>query len=403
MFLVGVVPMEGIIQYRLLGSHPEASGRYLTLGFPGESTTVQRVLDHLIQEHRINMSRYKLEVTRMITEPPGSSSGGGEAQGQRQQPPQPSAADANAAAVLRGPDVLRTYDRIVVTVSKRVLADETVSAAEREEQERQARLQEAVRQMTDAGLPVSSSGVLGSSAGSGRPGGQRQPPGGGGNRGQQRGGPSPSAGGQKQSDPRALERVAAVANKALPVRRGKSSGLHALTDAENDHVCVLCDLSTYDEMLTPCCHFVVCAGCYHSAEAMTMTEGECPVCGKLHSLSPTSSTASPTSPSGEQERKLPSRHGISPTTQGVKKKEEGRSVGGGAQSVRDDVLDRKTARAGDDRDSSMLPPEVLSFETELRDNLDQVLTLLDARDPLTAEVKAKRVKSDALTSFEANA
>ena len=48
--------MEGVIQYRLLGDHPAASARYLTLGFPGVTTTRDKVLEQVIQENRINTS-----------------------------------------------------------------------------------------------------------------------------------------------------------------------------------------------------------------------------------------------------------------------------------------------------------------------------------------------------------
>lgn len=147
--------MEGIIQYRLLGSHPAASGRYLTLGFPGEVITVQKVLHELTTEHQINDKRYRLDVARMAPTLTDSASVGasmdpndyGRGGGVRN-----SSTAALTETALRVSDVLHTYDRITITISARQLNDKTASPARRAQEAQSRRLREVERQIASPDL-----------------------------------------------------------------------------------------------------------------------------------------------------------------------------------------------------------------------------------------------------------
>ncbi|TPP53639.1 hypothetical protein CGC21_37450 [Leishmania donovani] len=445
--------MEGIIQYRLLGNHPAASGRYLTVGFPGETTTTDKILDQIIQEHRINTSRYKLEVCRLVPSrdapasapvpalPPPESSGSafswsGAAAG---------APNALVPVVIRGPDALCTYDRLTITVSKRDLADDEASRKEREQLERQRQLKEMEEQLLSgtSGFGHFIDGGAGAHT-------AVSPP------------PRPSrfsrsaAGALPSSSPAApavdnlrLQRAAALASQLFPIMKGQSSASKGLHDADNTHRCVLCRLSAFEETLTACCRFCVCRSCYASASEMVMNEDQCPVCGIIASSASRAGTAATTDLHGEslanaggdstayrkreraakpEDRRLWKREEGEPnmllqrttSVQGAAAANSG-SVHGDGRAATDvlarprdaaasapsstkasgsgratvpDVAGSRTGSGGDAGDAAAATPfskDVLRTEERLRSDLDQALSMLDAPDPLSAAAKAKRI------------
>ncbi|CAJ1035434.1 hypothetical protein, conserved [Leishmania shawi] len=438
--------MEGIIQYRLLGNHPAASGRYLTVGFPGETTTTDKIVDQIIQEHRINTSRYKLEVCRLVPGRDASAS----------VPPPPEDSDgtfslsgamtvaqsALVPVVIYGSDVLHTYDRLTITVSKRDLADDEASQKEKERLERQRQLREMEEQLLcptsgighfidgSAGVPTTASKPPQPfcSAAAARP---------------------CSASAAPAVDNLRLQRAAALASQLFPIMKGQRSTLTGLHDAANTHQCVLCRFLAFEEMLTACCRFCVCHNCYASASEMVMKEDQCPVCGIIaSSTSPTGAAPVTTVPSssltngGDDSMACRTRgRGAGAEDHSVWKREEGekkvsmqRAVGvqgakdtsshsghgDGRTTVEAPTWPRdasavtpsstaasglshamvpKTAgsRAGSGGDVGHAPAstpfsqDVVRTEERLRSDLDQALSMLDAPDPLSAAAKAKRI------------
>ncbi|KAG5469509.1 hypothetical protein LSCM1_02732 [Leishmania martiniquensis] len=442
--------MEGIIQYRLLGNHPAASGRYLTVGFPGETTTTDKILDQVIQEHRINTSRYKLEVCRLaagrdapalapvsVPHPPENSSGtfsglGTTAGGQNTLVP----------VVIYGPEVLHTYDRLTITVSKRDLADDEASQREKERLERQRQLKEMEEQLlsTTSGLGSFADGGSGAHTAA-SPSPQ----------------PARSVAGARPSSSSAapakdnlhLQRAVALASQLFPIMKGQRSTLTGIHDAANTHECVLCRLPAFEELLTPCCWFCVCRSCYASASEMVMKEEQCPVCGII--VSPASSAVSAFEPalhSGSltkagKDSKASAKRGrdTEPDDRSGRKREEGEykvplqrvvsvrgaeasksrnshgdgrtatyalassidaaaaarlsmaSFGSGCATV-SNVAGSRTGCGGDASNAAAtvtFSKEVLRTEERLRSDLDQALSMLDAPDPLSAVAKAKRI------------
>lgn len=442
--------MEGIIQYRLLGNHPAASGRYLTVGFPGETTTTDKILDQVIQEHRINTSRYKLEVCRLVPSrdapasapvpalPPPESSGSafswsGAAAG---------APNALVPVVIHGPDALCTYDRLTITVSKRDLADDEASRKEKERLERQRQLKEMEEQLLSgtSGIGHFIDGGAGAHS-------AVSPP------------PRPSrsaAGALPPSSPAApavdnlrLQRAAALASQLFPIMKGQCSTLKGLHDADNTHQCVLCRLSAFEEMLTACCRFCVCRSCYASASEMVMNEDQCPVCGIIASSASRAGTAAATDlhsgtlanaggdvtayrkrerAAKSEDRRLWKREEGEPnvplpratSVQGAAARDSGSLHGDGRAATDDlagprdaaasapwstkasgsscatvpDVAGPRSGSGGDAGDAVAVTPfskDVLQTEERLRSDLDQALSMLDAPDPLSAAAKAKRI------------
>lgn len=355
--------VEGVLQYRLLGSHPAASGRYLTIGFPGETTLVDTILQQLVKEHHINLSAFKLQVTRL-------SSTLGRSSGSVQKPTRDgdgepaSSADEEQGTVLQLGDTLRSYDKLAIMVSKRGIADEQDAAVARRDAEVRTRIQEMEKQLymaAPSGANVS---------------GGRLPP-------------ASGASGLGVCDPLSLERAAHVANKGFPIKPQKRSTLTDLDDPTNDHICVLCDLGAYAELLTACCSFPVCFGCLEAAGAMTMRDGECPVCGRMGSgtstsLPPTPSTASESKPSIMNAAKADPRQAGSAGRPLYKRERSGERSGGCATGS----------------PPPLITAEMLRLEEELRRSLDQCLSFLDVPDPLTPAQRAKRVQSVAMTALD---
>ncbi|GET91979.1 hypothetical protein, conserved [Leishmania tarentolae] len=442
--------MEGIIQYRLLGNHPAASGRYLTVGFPGETTTTDTILDQVIQEHRINTSRYKLEVCRLApcrdapasapvpALPPPESSGSAFSWSG----PTAGAQNALVPVVIHGSDVLYTYDRLTITVSKRDLADDEASRKEKERLERQRQLKEMEEQLLSgtsgigqyiegsagAHIAISSSPRLSHTVAGARPSS------------------SPAA---PAVDHLRLQRATALASQLFPIMKGQRSTLKGLNDADNTHQCVLCRLSAFEEMLTACCRFCVCRSCYASASEMVMNEDQCPVCGVIESSASQTGTAATTDLHGDT-RETACGDSAAHTKRERHAKPEGRSSwkrGEGeqqvpqqrARSVREAATTNSSSVHGDGRaatgvsarphDAPASSPsstknvvsscetgsdmvslrtvigegaaaaaagtpfskDVLQTEERLRSDLDQTLSMLDAPDPIPAAAKVKRI------------
>lgn len=455
--------MEGIIQYRLLGNHPAASGRYLTLGFPGETTTTDKLLEQVIQDHRINTSRYKLEVCRLVVSreaasssppppPPGVTPGGtsGATEGVSDGTFSGSGAVAGAQntlvpVVIHGADVLRTYDRLTITVSKRDLADDEAARKEKERLERQQQLKEMEEQLLSTGVPSPSmqhaagaSRVAQNSRGASAPYGSGS---GGGARGT--GGRSPvprSSASSAAVDPLRLQRAALLAGQLFPIMKMKHSALKGLDDPANTHQCVLCRLPAFQEELTPCCRFSVCHACYASAAEMVMEEGQCPVCGATPSTAAAAAgggalTRSPAhikrarADPGEDdgvpawkregdEQKATMQRAMS-TAAGAAAAPHSRGAGadedasggyelhtgqrGGSGSPVGSGRSPKTGPRGSGGEGGALAGanarDVAQVEERLRNDLDQALSMLDAPAPLTAAAKARRVVSAELAAL----
>ncbi|KAK7201369.1 hypothetical protein NESM_000199300 [Novymonas esmeraldas] len=417
--------MEGIIQYRLLGNHPAASGRYLTVGFPGETTTTDKILEQVVNEHRVNTSRYKLDVCRLVpardapaSAPPplpppdsgdGTFAGSGTSAGGH---------NALVPVAIHGSDVLRTYDRLTITVSKRDIADDEAARKEKELLERQRRLKEMEEQLLSRPPTTSGAGVGGIHAGASA---SPQP------RSRAATGARHASSGASPAvvDNQRLQRAAALASQLFPIMKGQRGTLTGLHDAANTHQCVLCRLPAFEEELTACCRFSVCRSCYASASEMVMEEGQCPVCGALSAAPPTAgghASAVPLSSSGggvsKSEDTPLAAHGkrtrdADVDSRGAWKREGGESkvplqpaaagsgvVAGGASAAasrhRDTAAGVPSSSAALSLDpastaSAALSEVVLQTEERLRSDLDQALSMLDAPDPLSAAAKAKRV------------
>ncbi|KPI88140.1 hypothetical protein ABL78_2773 [Leptomonas seymouri] len=440
--------MEGVVQYRLLGDHPAASGRYLTLGFPGETTTKDKILEQVIREHRVNTSRYKLEVRKLVSarDAPGGKNAS------LSTPPPPlrgtneaanntsnagnadesiingaSSRDAVVAIVLHENEELHTYDRLTITVSQRQLADDDATRKEQEQLERQRR----VREMEEE-LLVTTSSVLPPHAAQGRSvhSSSNTPP------------PSSTSGRSQDLprlpghaagasvDPLRLQRAAALASQLYPIKDGQSSNVGSVDDPANTHQCVLCRLPAFEEKLASCCRFCVCSSCYVSATEMDMEEGRCPVCGARNSV------VSKTSSGASVEESAALRHGGGSDVGGDHKRGRGeddfafrtnwkregadeskdslqRIIGfnekNGDNQRRDAVDDRRASsdalqRSRDpavspQESSAVVPKEVLQTEERLRHDLEKALASLDGPDTLPAGAKSKRVISAELAAL----
>lgn len=429
--------MEGVIQYRLLGDHPAASGRYLTLGFPGEFTTRDKVIEQIIQEHRINTSRYKLEVRKLVAarDAPGYQSNASSS-------PSPQGAgvgadgaggnsvetavsrDATVGIVLHANDELHTYDRLTIHVSQRQLADDDANRKEQEQLERQRRVREMEEELllatTSSVLPQQTGGAVSppppAFASSSSAAGASPPP------------PplqeSSRDGGRTVAaaaavDPLRLQRAAALASQLFPTMKGQHGALTGVDDAANNHHCVLCRLQAFAEQITSCCRFCVCASCYASAMEMDMEEGRCPVCGSRITRPASDHDAA----SGDHHGMLSSHKrdrdsGEDAPLRGGWKREDtevakatlqrnlgiadgtsssrGGSEGGrrsGAMSApsRGDARGGSSGSASSPASSLVLSKEVLQIEERLRHDLDKALVFVDGPDVLSAAAKEKRV------------
>ncbi|KAL7695450.1 hypothetical protein N2W54_001367 [Lotmaria passim] len=467
--------MEGVIQYRLLGDHPAASARYLTLGFPGVTTTRDKVLEQVIQENRINTSRYKLEVRKLVSgrdaagykaatspQPPPpvneltdsnsndkNSNGGSNATSNAVVVGAAAAEDSGAvgtswrdAVVLHSNEELHTYDRLVINVSHRQLADDDALRKEQEQLEQQRRVREMEEELLATTATMTAVSAASSSpppplqlaqAGSASSSVVTPPP------------PLPSSTAATPQDTSRspgrgvvaaavvdglrLQRAAALASQLFPILKGQHNTLTGIDDPANTHQCVLCRFPAFEEQLTPCCHFCVCTSCYTSAAEMDMEEGRCPVCGAKNAM--TQQRAGNGSISGHG---LTIADGGSGTLKRVRESDVVMShtawkVEEAAESK--DLLHRTLGlgeRGGDDRHCATsasrsalsapvlargaaaaaapsstaavaAPKEVLQLEERLRHDLEKALASLDGPDMISTAAKQKRVMSAELTAL----
>ncbi|KPA81085.1 hypothetical protein ABB37_04443 [Leptomonas pyrrhocoris] len=426
--------MEGVIQYRLLGDHPAASGRYLTLGFPGETTTRDKVVEQLIQEHRINTSRYKLEVRKLVA---ARDAAGGKHTSSLSSPPPAgginaagngtnnagSSEDSNLTGTLPRDAVvpvvlhenadLHTYDRLTITVSQRQLADDDATRKEQAQLERQRRVRETEEELlatTNAVLPPLAAQDEGTPSNSATP---SPPPSSILGQAQDSSSRLPGRGVAASVDPLRLQRAAALASQLFPIMKGQHSTLSGIDDSANTHQCVLCRLPAFEEQLTSCCRFCVCASCYASAAEMDMEEGRCPVCGTKnalpqkgsHGVSAEETTTLDGGGSGDvgsghkrarDEGDLSHRVGWKREGAGESKDVLQRSLG---LDEKLGDIHRRGGASPSNRDASGSPhessaavsKEVLQIEERLRHGLEKALAALDGPDTLSAAAKAKRV------------
>nr|CCC94858.1 unnamed protein product [Trypanosoma congolense IL3000] len=222
---------EGVVQYRLLGTHPAASGRYHSFGFSGTVVPVEALMQEVVKEHQINLSKYKLEVRRLIpldTETQECNT---------------TYVDGDNNTVLHNGSVLHSYDRVVVNVSRRHYMDGVADAVEEERRAREERLRQVEGMLHDHEPPLSEAGVDSSS--------------------------SNVHDTQKTNDPHALSRVTAVSSKAFPLlpwlcqRRALDK---TSLPAPSKGTCVLCEMESFREITLPCCHFFVCTPCLDLAK-----------------------------------------------------------------------------------------------------------------------------------------
>lgn len=213
--------MEGIIPYRLLGNHPAASGKRHMLSFSGETVSVGRVLENIIQEHHINESIFKLDVQLV--------------RGETNNEKKPNIS-------LTKESILQNYDRIDVTVSQKRITDE--------ESKRQKNAHSCNFYEDSLSDPLlvhveKRSHIL------------------------------PEAG---QEDLE-FQRAAVLLKKNFPLFPGR------VLDPEKNNssvssACVLCDYPPFEPVELPCCHFHVCRKCKDSAETM-VSKGKCVICGHM--------------------------------------------------------------------------------------------------------------------------
>ncbi|CBH17189.1 hypothetical protein, conserved [Trypanosoma brucei gambiense DAL972] len=352
----GCLPMEteGVVQYRLLGSHPAASGRYHSFGFSGDVVTVTTLTQDIVKQHQINLTKYKLEIQRVI------SAGNDSQEGQT-----PSTV-ADVYVPLQSNDVLHSYDRVIVNVSRRHYLDGVVEAAQDEKKAREERLQHVEgmlheHEATTVTGTVSSSGPVGT--------GKRV----------------------EVRDPHTLKRVTAVSGKAFPVlpwllNRTSVEGLALPTPKKG--ICVLCELESFDEVMLECCRFYACASCLDLAKNMLTKETTCAVCGDVP---------------GEKG----SKGSLRPNAVAAVKRERSESCVSGASTAAPHVFSQFSSASGDGRGGSRATSisgtqsrvyrttaMVSALERELNTNMAHILSLLDIPDPLTAEAKENRRMSN---------
>lgn len=406
-----VLHMQHVIRYRILGQHPAASGKYHSTGFSGESLPVRQFLEEVVKEHQINLSVFKTAVALVTTGAGGNdvSRGGGEA-GNREGD-RPSTTPSRA---LYPDDRLRNYDSVDITVSKRSFTDDAETAEEERRAQAKNRLRAAAAHFDLLASDVDAAPVLRGNLQDSR---ERQLP------------PhlQPQQGGKPSSvDALALQRAMALASKLFPVRPGQTSLAEGPDDEANDHVCALCELPSFGELFRDCCRFVVCKACLESGQAMMTKENECPVCGRQDNPSEAVTHhehavqrrrtlvkaqqqgdekvgVAEAAVSGSRLKKRPApRLAEEETKPALPPLQQRRQLGPKAShaSSPSGSPPSRGPRIDDDGHSPLHSAAVLRVEQQLRESLDRTLSFLDAPDPLTAEMKAKRVKGAALTALD---
>ncbi|KEG09850.1 hypothetical protein DQ04_04531000 [Trypanosoma grayi] len=348
---------EGVVQYRLLGSHPAASGRYHSYGFAGDTVQVATIVQDIVKQHQINLTKYKLDVRRLV--PLGT---------ERQEV---QAAPANADKdLIPLNSFLRTYDRVVVNVSRRHYMDGVADAAQGGEKACDGRLQQV-------------EGILQGHEETWSP--QLMPT-----------GPAKRERCEdgSEGDALAFRRITALSNKAFPLlpsllRRNPTASSRIPTPTKG--LCVVCELKCFKETVLPCCRFSVCAPCQELAKTMMMNENECAVCGALPELQKATNTNLST-PSAPIKREL---NASAPTNAAAGLRQRGPC--GSSQRSTSRGSSAGCAQSRPSRRATM----ATAFESDLTANMARVLSLLDVTDPLPTETKKTRRISVVLAQYTA--
>lgn len=353
---------EGVLQYRLLGSHPAASGRYYSYAFSGETVLVDIFLQDIVKQHRINLTRYKLEVSRLVNVD-------GERKGSQLE------SGITEKKVLCIGSFLHSYDRIVINVSQRHYLDAALDATQGGKVTHEDRLQNVEHLLLsaeEAGNLQTSSPSLSKKR----------------NRG----------GDDEQQDPDAFIRVTALSNKAfplLPCMRRRQSSVNALQlPKPTKGKCVLCELNCFKEVVLQCCGFSACRGCLELAKVMLVHDDNnnssgdvmCVVCGVFGDGKKATEAACclPAHMSVKREKKT------CLNTVNNKEEKDRWCVSGGGTSSSAGGLSGMHPRAAS---------RVTTFEAELTGNMARILSLLDVTDPLTKTAREKRRVSAVIATF----
>ncbi|EKF31943.1 hypothetical protein MOQ_004216 [Trypanosoma cruzi marinkellei] len=341
--------VEGVVQYRLLGSHPAASGRYHSFGFSGETVALEALLQAVVKQHQINLTKYKFEVRRLVT-------AGAERQDAQ-------SAYKNAANdILPSDALLRTYDRIVVNVLRRHYMD-GVTPNEQMTEENRLQHVECLLQKEEAAEDSQTPGPC--------------------NRKRERSS-------ENTDDPHAFIRVTTLSNKAFPLLpwlRRQTSNEKTPIPKPVKGTCVLCDLKCFSEVVLSCCHFSACRQCLELAKAMLTNENECAVCGTL--------IAKPNAyKKGQINTTTPVKQ------EGTSTKTVNTAVLGEQTEIHGAYREETKRKSGEGSTQERFHNIVETFENELKKNMARVLSLIDVPDPLSSKTKEKRKISKTLSVFD---
>ncbi|ESL11791.1 hypothetical protein TRSC58_00451 [Trypanosoma rangeli SC58] len=341
--------VEGVVQYRLIGSHPAASGRYHSFGFKGETVPLETLLQAVVKQHQINLTKYKFEVRRLLT-----------VAAERQDS---QTASRNATNDILPLDTfLRTYDRIAVNVLRRHYMDgvtPNVQTTEENHLQHVESLLQSEETTKDSQAPCS--------------------------RKQKRGRSS-----EDTDDPHAFSRVTALSNKAFPLipwlQRQKATDRAPLSK-QTKGTCVLCDLEYFEEVVLACCHYSACRQCLELAKTMLTNENECAVCGALIAR-PSAYAAGRLATTTPVKQEVPS---TIQTNAAVSSEQVG--THSAYQQGPKSTCSKRSAQGRFHELFEMI-------ESDLKKNMARVLSLLDIADPISPQAKEKRRISATLSLFD---
>ncbi|KAH9593096.1 hypothetical protein LSM04_001064 [Trypanosoma melophagium] len=349
---------EGVLQYRLLGAHPAASGRYHSLGFSGDTVPVASVVQDIVKQHQINLTKYKLEVRRFV---PVTS----------EKPDASTTSTNNEKDVLQMSSVLHSYDRIVVNVSRRHYLDGTAELAQEESTTPQDSLQQV-----EGLLHISNEEIWHDEK------------------------THPQSGKQgvnkSTEDPHAFSRVTALSNKAFPLipwLQKRHINRATILPTPTKGTCVLCEMECFEEVVLPCCHFSTCTHCLELAKTMLTNEEECPVCGAAKNVQNTLKESKNTTLATikQENQSFSATHAkTSDNITDYNTKNKNNNKQGEKYTVSGQKITSGPSTNGTKPSSSTNITLAVAFEKDLAKNMPRILSLLDVADPLTAETKRKR-------------
>lgn len=302
--------MEGIIWYRLLGSHPAASGRRLMYSFPGEAVRASTVLEYVVKEHHVNESIYKLDV--LVARSSLSSSG---------------SSDSAAGELVPSNknDILQNYDRIEITVSRKNFVEEM-----KEKQQHSLLPRHFDGNYAEARLDHSAP-LLGA---------------------------SPSVNTTTNTSATCgndldFERVAALMRKTFPLYPGRICKDPPVAPLPRGYTCALCNFPLRSSSVTLwCCNYAVCKECKVAAETMSSVQ-DCVVCGRQAPLGESVEVSDP------KRMKREEAYGTSvkqEDDEGQKVMIPSSSVGSSGSSSKTNVLGVVSERTCTSEPSSSAPP-----------------------------------------------